>query len=99
MNRENYNTETQINYTQEGYFGVEFNAYDIGDLSFLTKLNYYPSLSESNRKRLTLSADLKYDFLNDFFKKVGYTMNYDSKPPNEGTQLDYIFQTTLGWEF
>lgn len=99
FNRENYSNETSILYTKEGFFGVEFNAYDIGDLSFLTKLNYYKSFTETNRNRVNLSVDAKYKFPYDLFIKVGYTLNFDSKPPNNGSRDDYVFQTTFGWEF
>lgn len=99
FNRENYSNETEILNTQEGFLGAEFNAYDIGDLSFLTKIGYYPSLTEANRNRVNFSMDIKYEFPLDFFIKVGYTLNYDSRPPNDGANQDYVFQTTLGWEF
>ncbi len=99
FNRENYYNESEIINTQEGFMGAEFNAYDIGDLSFLAKIGYYPSFTEKNRHRVNFSSDVKYDFPLDFFIKVGYTLNYDSKPPNDGAQQDYVFQTTLGWEF
>jgi len=99
FNRENYSNETDILYSREGFLGAEFNAYDIGDLSLLTKFFYYPGITEKERDRVNFSMDLKYDFPLDFFIKLGYTLNYDSKPPNNGAQSDYVFQTTLGWEF
>lgn len=99
FNRENYYDEAEILNTREGFLGAEFNAYDIGDLSFLTKLGYYPSFTEKNRHRVNFSTDVKYDFPLDFFIKLGYTLNFDSQPPNDGAHQDYVFQTTLGWEF
>jgi len=99
FNREDYANEAEIINTKEGFLGAEFNAYDIGDLSFLTKLSYYPSFTEKNRNRVNFSVDVKYDFPLDFFLKLGYTLNYDSRPPNEGANQDFVFQTTLGWEF
>lgn len=99
FNREDYLNEENVLHSEEAFFGVEFNAYDIGDLSFLTKLGYYRSLTEDNRNRVNLSTDVKYEFPYDLFIKVGYTLNFDSKPPNEGSRDDYVFQTTFGWEF
>jgi Protein of unknown function, DUF481 len=99
FNRENYANEADVINTTEGFLGAEFNAYDIGDLNFLTKLSYYPSITEKNRNRVNFSVDVKYDFPYDIFIKLGYTLNYDSQPPNEGANQDYVFQTTLGWEF
>jgi hypothetical protein len=99
FNRENYYNTTETLNSKEGFMGIEYNAYDIGDLSVLTKLSYYPSLTETGRHRVNFSTDIKYDFPLDFFIKLGYSLNYDSKPPNDGTNQDYVFQTTLGWEF
>lgn len=99
LNREDYSNETTILNTKEVFLGGEFNAYDIGDLSFLTKVNYYRSITESDRNRVNLNLDAKYEFPYDLFIKVGYTLNFDSKPPNEGSRDDYVFQTTFGWEF
>lgn len=99
LNRENYSNQASILYSKEAFLGSEFNVYDMGDLSLLTKLNYYPSLSEKKRYRINFSVDVKYDLPFDFFIKLGYTLNFDSRPPNEGTKDDYVFQSTLGWEF
>jgi len=68
-------------------------------LVFLTKLSYYPSFTEKNRNRVNFFVDVKYDFPLEFFLKLGYTLNYESKPPNAVVNQDYVFQTTLGWEF
>lgn len=99
FNREDYSNETDILKSTEGFLGAEFNAYDIGDLSILTKFSWYPSFTEQNRNRVNYSFDIKYDFPLDFFIKLGYTLNFDSRPPNDATSRDYVFQTTLGWEF
>lgn len=98
-NREDYSNEPEIVNSGELFFGLEFNAYDIGDLNFLAKLSYFPSITDTDRNRVNFNADLKYDFPYDFFIKLGYTLNYDSKPPNEGEKQDYVFTTTIGWEF
>jgi hypothetical protein len=99
FNREDYSNETEIVKSTEGFLGAEFNAYDIGDLNILTKFSWYPSLTEKNRNRVNYSFDIKYDFPLEFFIKLGYTLNFDSRPPNDATSNDYVFQTTLGWEF
>lgn len=98
-NREDYTNEPEIVNSSELFLGGEFNAYDIGDLSLLTKLSYFPSLTDKERYRINFNADLKYDFPHDIFIKLGYTLNFDSKPPNQGETEDYVFTTTIGWEF
>jgi hypothetical protein len=98
-NREDYDDKADIVKSAEGFLGGEFNAYDIGDLNFLTKLSYFPSLTETERYRIDFNADLKYDFPKDIFIKLGYTLNFDSNPPNGGPKDNFTFQTTIGWEF
>ncbi|GAB5555985.1 MAG: hypothetical protein SchgKO_01980 [Schleiferiaceae bacterium] len=95
---ENYATETSNRESLEGFLGVDFNIFDIGDLSFSTVGTAYPSLTQARRFRFDLKADLKYDLPMDFYIKVGYSMNYDNQPAEGGTELDYIIQTNFGWE-
>lgn len=98
-NREDYANQSDVINSSEGFFGGEFNAYDIGDLSLLAKLSYFPSLTASNRYRINFETDLKYDLPKDIFIKLGYTLNFDSNPPNDGPKDDFVFQTTIGWDF
>lgn len=98
-NREDYTNEAEVFNSSEGFAGFEFNIFNIGDLDFLTKLSYFPSFTDPGRNRVNFNADLKYEFPLDFFIKLGYTLNYDSKPPNNGPKDDYVFQTTIGWEY
>ncbi len=96
-NNENYFDDSPSRKTGEAFIGSELNMYDIGDLSLYSQVVAYPSLSESGRLRTDFSLDLKYEFFSDFYLKVGTTMNYDNKPVEGATTLDYIFQTTVGW--
>ena len=82
----------------ESFGTLEFNVFDIGDLSFLSSLSVYPSLTERGRVRSKFKADLKWDLPLNFTFKLGLTHNYDSKPPNEAGKSDYVFSTTVGWE-
>ena len=99
FNQEDYTNETEVITSTEGYAGTVFNVYDVGDLDILTKLDFFPSLRKSDRYRINFDIDLKYDLPLDFFVKLGYTLNYDSKPPNGGPNDDFVFQTTIGWDF
>ncbi len=82
----------------EGYFGIEFNKYDIGDLSIYTSAFGYPSLTEKGRFRTDIKFDMKYDLPLDFFVKMSATYNFDNQPVEGATRGDYVFQTTVGWE-
>lgn len=98
LNSESYFDETPSRNSGEGMLGAELNLYDIGDLNLLTNIMSYPSFTEKNRFRTDFKLDVKYDFLDDFYIKLGTTLNYDNQPVAGATKLDYVLQTTLGWE-
>ncbi len=100
-NNETYNTTTGTSSqnSAEAFLGTELNLFDVKDFSLLTKATVYPSLTESNRWRFDYGIDLKYDLPLNFFVKLGFTFNYDSQPINNASNTDYIFQTTIGWDF
>jgi len=83
----------------EGLGIADFNAYDIGDLSFQMKVTTYPSLSEWGRWRVDLDTSLKYDLPLDFYIKLSYVHNFDSKPLIDVSRNDYVFKTSIGWEW
>lgn len=85
--------------SMEGYFGSELNLYDIGDLSLLTKVVAYPSITESGRWRADFVFDTKYDLPRDFYIKLGFTLNFDNQPVEGAPDSDYVFSTGLGWEW
>lgn len=90
-----FNTERN---SLEAYLGLELNMFDFDDISLYTNLVAYPSLTESGRLRTDFTLDLKYDLPYEFFIKLGFTHNFDSKPIESAAKVDYIFQTTFGWE-
>lgn len=100
-NNENYEVEgnTISNNSAEAFLGTELNLYDIGDLSLLTGVAVYPSLTESGRWRLDYNIDLKYDLPLDLYIKFGFTLNYDNQPVKTASKTDYVFQTMIGWDF
>lgn len=81
----------------EAFIGSELNIYDIGDFSLFTNIVAYPSLTDGGRFRTDFKLDVKYEFLSDFYVKLGTTMNYDNSPIAGAAPLDYVFQTTVGW--
>jgi hypothetical protein len=83
----------------EGFFGSELNLYDIGDLSLLTKVVAYPSITESGRWRGDFVFDTKYDLPLDFYLKIGFTLNFDNQPVEGAPESDYVFSTGVGWEW
>jgi hypothetical protein len=98
----NYNTETYYDDTPgrktwESFVGTELNLFNIGDLSLLTRIVGYPSITESGRFRTDFSLDTKYDLPLDFYIKLGVTVNYDNRPVEGASYTDYVCQTTFGW--
>lgn len=92
--------------SMEGFLGTQLNLYDIGDLSLFTNLIVYPTIVsdenvESGRVRLDFRFDAKYDdiFIEDFYIRAGFTLNYDNRPVESGKEVDYIFTTGFGWEW
>jgi len=98
-NNENY-TEPDLpsRNSAEGFAGIELNIYDIGDLDLLTNLVVYPSFTDKGRIRSDFSFDLKYDLPLDIYFKLGYLLNYDNQPVEGASDVDYLFQTSVGWE-
>jgi hypothetical protein len=92
--------------SMEGFFGTELNMYDIGDLNLLTNVVVYPTLVsddsvEPGRVRADFRFDAKYDdiFIEDFYVRAGFTLNYDNRPAEAGREVDYIFTTGFGWKW
>lgn len=100
-NNENYRTLRQEDFknSSEAFLGTELNLFDISDFDLLTKAVVYPSLTESGRWRVDYNIDIKYDLPLDFFIKLGFKFNYDNEPVVDASKSDYIFQTTIGWDF
>lgn len=96
---ENFENQLANQNSLEAYLGSELNLYDIGDWSLLTRLIVYPSLTESGRWRVDYNLDTKYDLPLDFYIKAGLTLNYDNQSIEGATDLDYVVQTGIGWEF
>lgn len=100
-NNENFSSEDAERNSMEGFFGSELNLFDVGNLNLITKLLVYPSLTESRRWRSDFNIDTKYEmpFDDDFYVKVGLTLNYDNQPVEGATDTDYVIYTGFGWEW
>jgi|688.fasta_scaffold71309_3 hypothetical protein len=97
-NNENFSNEKPSRKSLEAYVGSELNLFDIGDLSLFNSVFVYPSLTESGRLRSDIKLDTKYEFFEDFYVKLGLTINYDNRPAVAGRETDYIFAFNIGWE-
>jgi len=100
-NNENFSSEDADRNSMEAFFGSELNLFDVGDIDLLTKVLAYPSLTESGRWRTDFDIQTRYEmpFDDDFYIKLGFTLNYDSQPVEGATDTDYVFHTGFGWEW
>lgn len=97
FNNENFLGNSEDRQSFEGYLGTELNMFNTGDLTLLTKLTVFPSITESGRIRSDFSFDLKYNLPKDLYVRFGYSLNYDNQPAEGGSDTDYIVQTAIGW--
>lgn len=98
INIEDFTNATNSRSSAEAYLGSELNMFDTGDLSLLSNIYVYPSLTESGRVRSDFKVDTKYEFANDFYIKFNLTLNYDNRPAVAGNETDYVYGISLGWE-
>lgn len=98
FNSENFTNESPSRKSAEAYVGTEINMFDTGDLSLLSNLYFYPSLTENGRVRTDFKLDVKYEFANDFYVKLNITYNYDNQPAIQGNETDYVYGFSVGWE-
>lgn len=103
----NYNNENfsfdSIPYKKswEGFVGTELNLFNVGDLTLMTKLFVYPGITEKGRLRSDFNFDTKYEmpFDDDFYIKLGFTINYDNQPIETSSETDYVIHTGFGWSW
>ncbi len=98
-NLEHYTNDTEDRQSWEGYFGTDYNIFDLGDLDLLLSIIAYPSFTESGRWRSDSKFDIKYEFPLDFFVKMGVSVNYDNRPADNAPEMDYVFNISFGWEW
>lgn len=98
FNNEKFTGDQIASQSGEVFVGAQYNIFDIGDLDLLTNVLAYPSFTEKGRLRSDFKFDVRYEFKFDLYFKIGTTVNYDNQPTQGASELDYIFQTTVGWK-
>lgn len=90
----------------EAFIGSELNLFDIGDLNLFLNITAYPNIIipenvDPGRFRTDFRFDAIYDnlFIDDFYVRASYTLNYDNRPAEAGKETDYIFTTGFGWSW
>ena len=98
-NYEQFSSDSDDRKSWEAYLGTELNLFDTGDLNLAFLLMLYPSLTELGRLRTDSNLDLKYDLPMDFYINLGISFNYDNRPADNASEIDYVFYTGFGWEW
>jgi hypothetical protein len=98
-NQERFEGDDRSNNSWEGLLGMEINVFDVSDFNMIFTFAGYSGLSDFERYRADMNFDLKYDLPLDFFVRVGTSLNYDNKPAENATPLDYVFRSGFGWEW
>ena len=82
-----------------GYIGFVFDVFDLGDLDLYIGPTYYVNISDGPRHRIEGKVDFTYELPLDFYIRIGFIFNYDSKPAAGADEADYQLTFGAGWEF
>jgi putative salt-induced outer membrane protein YdiY len=97
---ENYtNAAEPTKDSAEAYLGAAFMTEKLKITDLTTQFTYYPSLTISDRYRLTYRFDLDFNLPGDWYFRVGLFDNYDSKPPSGFSRNDYGWSNAFGFKF
>jgi putative salt-induced outer membrane protein YdiY len=83
----------------EAYLGTEFMTEKMKITDFITRFTYYPSLTISDRYRLAYRFDFDFNLPGDWYLRIGFFDNYDSKPPEGFSTNDYGWSNAFGFKF
>ena len=74
--------------------------YDSPKTNLSSDVLFYPSLTDSGRRRVEFSATLRQELIRNLFLDIDYYTSYDSRPPaGEAANLDYGIVTSLGYSY
>ena len=83
----------------EAYLGTEFMTEKLKITDLITRFTYYPSLTISDRYRLSFRFDLDFNLPGDWYLRFGLFDNYDSLPPTGFSKNDYGWSNAFGFKF
>ncbi|MFV0344684.1 MAG: DUF481 domain-containing protein [Bacteroidales bacterium] len=97
-NEEYSNTTSNARNSMEIYSGTEVSIVGNSDVDFNMRLNMYPGISDWGRFRSDLSTYVKYKLPLNFYIKLSFSFDYDSRPATDADQFVYVLQTAFGWK-
>lgn len=96
-NNERFSNDTINRNSLEGFIGFKYEIFNLGDINIETYVNTMPSLSDLGRIRVDLKAYARYKFPFDMYIGASFTLNYDNRPTQDASPIDYVLQTSIGW--
>lgn len=98
-NNETFTNDSINRNSIEGFISFRYEIFNLGDLNIETYVNTMPSFTELGRVRVDLKAHVRYKFPFDLYLGASFTMNYDNRPTQDASPLDYVLQTSIGWSW
>jgi hypothetical protein len=101
-NGERYSAAATVDRTgnsAEAILGTQVNFFRFKTTNILADARLYPSLSDPGRVRFDLNTSLKLRLAKDLYWRLGYYLNFDSRPPDNLPKSDYGSTSSLGWVF
>ncbi len=101
-NRERYSSEATIGRTgnsAEAVLATQVNFFRFKTTDILVDARLFPSLTDLGRVRFDLNSSLKLRVAKDLYWRLGYYLNFDSRPPQDLPKTDYGSTASLGWTF
>jgi hypothetical protein len=98
--REQYTTGDPA-YSLAAYLSGAWDAfrYDSPKLDAGVSATVTPYLTDLGRVRVQGKFRVKYEIFSDFNVGLDLSDTYDSRPPEEGSNNDYLFTFTIGWSY
>ena len=98
-NLEDFSNASSSSESTEMFLSANLNLFNFENFDLNSRVDFFPSLSESGRRRLDYMIDARYKLPLDFYVKAGLQFNYDNQSASTGSDFDYIFTSGFGWKF
>ena len=96
-NNESFTNDTIQYNSLEGYISLRYEIFNLGDLNIETYVNTMPSITDLGRIRVDFKTYARYKFPFDLYIGASFTLNYDNRPTQDASKVDYVLQTSIGW--
>ena len=86
----------------EAVLGLQWKVFRFNnpETTLTSRLQVFPSLTESGRYRGTAYISLRHEIVSDLYIDLAFNGSYDSDPPDiTADSIDYSLSTSLGYKF